>query len=339
MDLNTKKAIFLTIGIPTYKRNASLFELLDQISHVSPSIYCEILVINNGPEFNFSKYFKKLNNAGYLVTFIQNKVNCGGQENILRIYENAKGNFIWMLGDDDRIYKNSINIVLESLRKHNCDCLMFNAQSGSQPTINLKSSYYNFDEIFSNKIPLRKLMFAPLNVIKKSRIQESLYRARLNLNTFAPQLLIILYSKIDNFYFLNENIIHADNVNIISAQRLSSLPVFLGIAELSTINFSNNINKKISKLIKSEGKYFLNTERMIANFMINRVFSDDKNLMLFVKASFKNYYFIRAIIFSIAVVIISIIPKNIIKFILEFVINDRLKKNIILSEYVNYDRI
>jgi glycosyltransferase involved in cell wall biosynthesis len=330
--------IFLTIGIPTYLRENSLIQLLDQIAETIPTSACEILIINNGEIINIEKQIDKLSVSKYKVRIINNLKNCGGQENVLRIYENSRSKYTWFLGDDDRLYPNTLNSVIEKLKQNSCDCLLFDSDAADHPEIKLNQGYHNSNIIFSGIIPLRKLMFAPLAIIRTESVTKALPYARLSLGCFAPQLLLILLGDIDKFYYMKEKIIMCEKSEININQKLSILPVFLGIGNLSKIK-TVSVNKySLKKLIKAEWVYYLRPRGIIVSLVVSKLQGKSTSIMDFTFAGFRNYPLWLAAIFSLILLLISLMPNSIIKIIYN-IMAKILDKKTGYEVYYSNDRI
>ena len=113
--------MILTIGIPTYNRGLKLKSILEslqnQILLFNNSFNIEVLVSNNAstdltPQillekseiFNF-KYFNQTENIGF-------------DRNVDFLFKNAKGDFLWILSDDDIITNDSVSQVYTALFNH-----------------------------------------------------------------------------------------------------------------------------------------------------------------------------------------------------------------------------
>lgn len=330
--------IFLTIGIPTYLRENSLIQLLNQIAETIPNLECEILIINNGEIINIEKQLDKLSESKYKVRIINNLKNCGGQENVLRIYENSRSKYTWFLGDDDRLYPNVLNSVIEKLKQNPCDCLLLDSDAADHPEIKLREGYHNTNVVFSGIIPLRKLMFAPLAIIRTESITKALPYARLSLGCFAPQLLLILLGDIDKFYYMKEKIIMCERSEININQKLSILPVFLGIGNLSKIKAVSVNRNRLKKLIKAEWEYYLRPRGIIVSLVVSKLQGKSLSVMDFIFAGFRNYPIWLSFSFAIILLFISIMPKVITK-ILYKIMAKLLNKKTGFDIYYSTDRI
>lgn len=331
--------IFLTIGIPTFLREKSLKVLLDQISMVKPSKACEILIINNGPIFELDTHITLLMNIGYSVKLIHNKRNCGGQENVLRIYENASGEYTWLLGDDDRLYDYAIENVISCLNENCCDCLLFNANALDHPSIKLDSGYYNLDFILGGTFPLRKLMFVPLVILRTESICKALHKARLHLGCFTPQLLLIILGDVEKFYYNNIKIITCEEINIKNGLRLSLLPIFIGIGYLPSIAPNKHIKRKLFNLLISEHSHYLHPGKVINSIIAANLQGKPASVCKIARAAFRNYPLWLAALFQIFLVGYVMLPLKWCYSAASFLAIKIYKKNINLNDHYSVDRV
>lgn len=87
----------LTIGIPTYNRAACLEKLLAKIAPACAKLEVELLVSDNASPDQTAEVAARFPTVRY----IKNQQNLGFDGNILSLLDNAKGDFIWLMGDDD----------------------------------------------------------------------------------------------------------------------------------------------------------------------------------------------------------------------------------------------
>lgn len=108
--------ILLSIVIPTYNRNARLNEtlalLLPQLTPV-----CELLILDNASTIPVSETSAEVLEGYPDVRICRHRTNIGADANICRCVEYATGEFVWVLGDDDHILRDSVRIALESIRE------------------------------------------------------------------------------------------------------------------------------------------------------------------------------------------------------------------------------
>lgn len=124
--------ILLSIYIPTYNRPKELLELLNNIKNersklIDPSIV-EVVVSDNCSNTDI-KHF--INDTSLIDSYTKNDINIGADENILMYYKKTKGEFVWLIGDDDLIAKNSLKKIITLLNKikiEDCDLIFLNSQ-------------------------------------------------------------------------------------------------------------------------------------------------------------------------------------------------------------------
>jgi glycosyltransferase involved in cell wall biosynthesis len=122
------KNLKLSICIPSYNRFKNLDNLLSSIvnNHVSNKLI-EIIVTDNASKDMtasvVNKYKKKIR-----LRYFRNTYNLGMAKNIINCTKFANGEFIWILGDDDLLFKNSLKEILKVINKNkDCDFFFFNS--------------------------------------------------------------------------------------------------------------------------------------------------------------------------------------------------------------------
>jgi glycosyltransferase involved in cell wall biosynthesis len=104
----------LSVVIPTYNRPEKLRNLLSQLD-LSSVVPDEIIVINNASDLVYPDIaYKKINPI-----FIRNPINIGGVANLLRCYEVASYQWLWIIGDDDGAKENAIEIIKKDIYEFN----------------------------------------------------------------------------------------------------------------------------------------------------------------------------------------------------------------------------
>jgi glycosyltransferase involved in cell wall biosynthesis len=106
-----KQHCVLTVAIPTFNGAATLNKALDSVmSELEAGV--EVLVVDNCSDQDlkaiFSEHAGRYNNLRYL----RNSENIGFDRNVDLAMREAKGDFVWVLGDDDIILPGGIREVL-----------------------------------------------------------------------------------------------------------------------------------------------------------------------------------------------------------------------------------
>lgn len=113
-----QKSPLLTIGIPTFNRSKYLSKCLEAIyNQVGNCSFIEILVSDNASTDDTSivvNNYRKFKNLRYVC---QEK-NIGAERNVLYLYENAKGKYVVVCGDDDYYYYGAIMRIIEAIHDY-----------------------------------------------------------------------------------------------------------------------------------------------------------------------------------------------------------------------------
>jgi glycosyltransferase involved in cell wall biosynthesis len=122
------KKIKISICIPTFNRFRNLDNLLNSIvKNEINNKPIEVIVSDNASkdktEAIVSKYYNKIK-----IKYIKNTHNLGMAKNIINCTKSANGEFIWILGDDDLLFNNSLREIINVINKNsNCDFFLFNS--------------------------------------------------------------------------------------------------------------------------------------------------------------------------------------------------------------------
>ena len=108
----------LSVCIPTYNRLGYLRELLPgllaQIDSV-PEGAVELVVSDNVSTDGTADYLRTVD-RGYF-RFWTNETNIGGDRNFLKCIREAKGNYVWLVGDDDLVASDAVACVLKCVKE------------------------------------------------------------------------------------------------------------------------------------------------------------------------------------------------------------------------------
>jgi glycosyltransferase involved in cell wall biosynthesis len=116
--INLQKTI-LTIGIPTYNRQEKLKKCMDSVVNQQVDGNVEILISDNASKDATQEYVKKvISSKNSVISYVRNKTNEGFDNNILNIYKNAKGRYVWFLSDDDEMLPGALGRVIEALTNY-----------------------------------------------------------------------------------------------------------------------------------------------------------------------------------------------------------------------------
>ena len=108
--------MLLSICIPTYNRPENLKNCLDSIAKQVCSDF-EVCISDNASRVDIAKTIQPYKKK-FKIRFKRNKKNLGFAMNVLNVSLMARGKFIWFLGDDDLLTKNSLNFLTKLIKKN-----------------------------------------------------------------------------------------------------------------------------------------------------------------------------------------------------------------------------
>jgi glycosyltransferase involved in cell wall biosynthesis len=134
--------LFLTLAIPSFNRSAKLLSILRSIDgmlhNLSFKEQIEIIVSNNGSSDSSAKdlesyLMQRPRSASNLRVFNQ-ATNIGFDLNVKFLYENARGQYLWFLSDDDILYPQAIERIFTELKARMPSILLFEFQQPAGST-------------------------------------------------------------------------------------------------------------------------------------------------------------------------------------------------------------
>ncbi len=108
--------MLLSICIPTYNRPEHLRNCLNSISQQNARDF-EVCISDNASKSDITKIIRPFKKK-FKIKYKRNKRNLGFAMNVLKVSLMAKGKFIWFLGDDDLVNKNSLNYLINLIKKN-----------------------------------------------------------------------------------------------------------------------------------------------------------------------------------------------------------------------------
>jgi glycosyltransferase involved in cell wall biosynthesis len=131
-----EKNIKLTIAIPTYNRIGYLSEILDIILNQCKRVInfeniIEILISDNASTDGTSEYikFKKDTLNEKIINYYRNDFNMGSDLNFIECVKKAKGEYVWIFGDDDLLEDYVIENVMNKLANNNFSLIILSTLS------------------------------------------------------------------------------------------------------------------------------------------------------------------------------------------------------------------
>lgn len=162
--------IKLTIGIPTYNGEKYIKQTIESIfKGISDKNFnrIEILVSDNCSTDKTATIIQELNEKyNSKITYFYNEENIGYDRNVDNVVKRAKGEYVWLMSDDDYIVNNGIEKVIFTLDKNEFEFIFVNYQN---PILikEIDSEPMDGDRFFS--ITKFKSGLISSNIVKKQR--------------------------------------------------------------------------------------------------------------------------------------------------------------------------
>lgn len=118
----------LTIAIPTYNRSQCLAHLLDYLlPQVVAEKRVEIMISDNASQDDTQDVVKSYQAKGLKCLYIRNPANVGADSNFINCFNRARGEYVWIVGDDDVIVPGALSVILQHLEQRNFDLIAVGA--------------------------------------------------------------------------------------------------------------------------------------------------------------------------------------------------------------------
>ena len=302
----------LTIAIPTFNRanflDNCLLHITNQLAINEDRI--ELLVSDNCSTDNTFEIVQKYVNKGYIIRYIKNEENIGPDRNFNQCFKLALGIYVLLLGDDDIILENGINIILDTLSKSNEYGIVHLNFGQVESFIKITSDLIEFTsgEEFIKKINIQ-FNFISGNIVNKKFINfDNIDKFNYtNLNQLNIYNEVALQAKIN--CILTKLVINAGpNINTGGYDLIQVFGINLNI-----IIRQIEIKYNIEKLLLIYHKYILRW--VIPQFLImlksNKYnFHKTNNLHFKLFKLYKSYF-----IFWFYILPLSLMPYNLIQFL------------------------
>lgn len=195
----------LSICIPTYNRDKyleeSLKRLTSQINELTNPKEVELLVSDNCSTDNTQEIVGKIQSKNPYLIYNRNETNLGMDGNFIYCFQNAKGKYIWLLGDDDYLLPNSLNKILPILRNGDYGLLHLYFKGRNNLSEGKHQDPYEFLTQVSHSIT-----FISINIVKKNNITS------INLEKYRGTFFSILPPYIKSVLKAKENYLYREKV-------------------------------------------------------------------------------------------------------------------------------
>jgi glycosyltransferase involved in cell wall biosynthesis len=169
----------LTIAIPTYNRARFLNELLKVLcEQLLSEPRVELIISDNASIDETPAVVQEYRDRGLQLQYLRNASNLGADSNILNCFEQARGKYVWIMGDDDLVLTDAIHKIVSYLEVKEYDLVYVNSYSFEDPNSpRALSAPKKPVEIENPKEFVRRvhvfLTFISGNIVNKDRVMAS----------------------------------------------------------------------------------------------------------------------------------------------------------------------
>lgn len=175
----------LTICIPTYNRPKHIQQQVrDVLKQLVDGV--ELLVLDNHSDIPVVTYFQDEELSKF--TIIRHKTNIGGDANNAHCLENVDSGWVWLLGDDDQIRPDAVQVILKLIKENPNACYI---NTGNKRT-EFITSFDQFLSYFKIRGAYGKAFFQSACLFNMNEISRSLIWYYIFLSTQMGQFYLVL---------------------------------------------------------------------------------------------------------------------------------------------------
>ena len=203
----------VTISILTFNRAQKLSQILNDIQLQNKNDFYKIIIYDNCSTDNTIEIIKKFKLKIKNLKHVRQKKNIGYVNNYINAISKCKTNYIWIMGDDDRINKGGLKLVKNFILKNESFALLSLGSfilNNQNRNININPNNYINKRIFDLKKDFYKMGEISRNIFNFKEINT--FHVSKNLFAF-PQLFFFknIFTSALPLFYLNENIISRNN--------------------------------------------------------------------------------------------------------------------------------
>ena len=181
----------LTVAIPTYGRPHELRQCIQFLRNQSSHLFHLLILDNASPVAASSALGDLLDDfPAASVRIVRNRVNIGGDANILRCFELCETEYLWVLGDDDEPLQDAVKTVYGEIGDHP-DTIFFNFACELYPRT--KEAVTNtLDEFISSVDSFSNILLISTSVYRRAALVPQLQIAYNYTYSMASQVVLVL---------------------------------------------------------------------------------------------------------------------------------------------------
>jgi len=185
----------LTIAIPTYNRSKILKNNLELLI---PQLTdeCDLLIIDNKSEKPVRDELNEilLKYSEKKINIITNLHNIGLTGNIIKCFELCKNDWLWILGDDDKVKDGAVTRILNDIREN--ENKVFISYAWDEASFNRNGNIITngVDELIESIESLGVILFISTSVYNVKKVVKNISFGSFFQTTYAPHLVILFMS-------------------------------------------------------------------------------------------------------------------------------------------------
>lgn len=185
----------LTVAIPTFNRHGFLRATLAGL-RAQARDGVELVVVDNCSEPPVEEMVREvLGGSGWAFRVVRNPINVGLCANILRCFEVASGDWLWVLSDDDTVKPDAVSTICQTIDTH--PDLVFTTYSVPPLTISEDRICRSAEEFGAN-INSLGIVFISSSIYRRSRCLSLFSRAHNYIGSGAPHTALLFLLFLEN---------------------------------------------------------------------------------------------------------------------------------------------
>lgn len=298
--------IILSICLPTYNRVYEIERQLKFInSEIGQRLDVEIVVTDNSTNEDTKMIIDAYNKSNDLLRYYKNSKNIGLVNNVIKAVNLCKGEYVWVLGDDDKLEEGVLDYIINNIKKNSDIGVIFLNHSffgtniiHDNPLFEKGNFYKSINEDFINQYFTETIhggfMFISANVIKHNLYSECINKAYKK--NMAFPLIVTLYALAKGGMLILDEVFIHDKLGNVSWYNeryvIFSLGKLESLIELDRIIDNVHITNVIKKLIT-----FRSFHNSAIKLMFTKPIQHMKLILMLIKSNNLCYYFLRLLEF------------------------------------------
>lgn len=251
--------IILSICIPTYNRAEKLDKNLNLlVNAVGKYENIEIFISDNCSSDNTKSIVSKYLSLTNIICYHQNEENIGPDRNFLQCFNLAKGKYVWLLGDDDYVYEDSLKDIIKVLNNGEYGLVHLRKfNSTNEPLIYTNSQSFLVDVDFM-------ITFMSANIINSKYVSS----VAVSENMFSSNLLQVFFY-IESALASKQNVMF--NSNVFYPQELNNSNGGYNFFKVFIVNYLSVYKHYLDKREISTSTYKKIKQRIYKTLILNHI--------------------------------------------------------------------